>query len=56
MIVDCHTHVMWYPDHVGERFAQETIFSLGLTQKSRASRSGTQRAANPSQKTASTAF
>lgn len=27
MIVDCHTHVMWYPDHVGERFAQEALAS-----------------------------
>ena len=27
MIVDVHTHVMWYPDHVGERFAQEALAS-----------------------------
>ncbi len=27
MIVDCHTHLMWYPDHVGERFAQEALAS-----------------------------
>ena len=27
MIVDCHTHVMWYPDHVSERFAQEALAS-----------------------------
>ena len=23
MIIDVHSHVMWYPDHVAERFAQE---------------------------------
>ncbi len=27
MIVDCHTHVMWYPDHLSERFAQEALAS-----------------------------
>lgn len=27
MIIDVHTHVMWYPDHVGERFAQEALAS-----------------------------
>jgi uncharacterized protein len=27
MIVDCHTHLMWYPDHVGERYAQEALAS-----------------------------
>ncbi|MFO1539558.1 MAG: amidohydrolase family protein [Chloroflexota bacterium] len=27
MIVDVHTHVMWYPDHIGERFAQEALAS-----------------------------
>ena len=25
MIVDCHTHLMWYPDHLSERFAQEAL-------------------------------
>ena len=23
MIVDCHTHLMWYPDHISERYAEE---------------------------------
>ena len=27
MIVDCHSHLMWYPDHVGERYAQEALAS-----------------------------
>ncbi len=27
MIVDCHTHIMWYPDHVAEQFAQEALAS-----------------------------
>lgn len=27
MIVDCHTHLMWYPDHLSERFAQEALAS-----------------------------
>lgn len=27
MIVDCHSHVMWYPDHVGERYAEEALAS-----------------------------
>ena len=27
MIVDCHTHLMWYPDHVSERYAQEALAS-----------------------------
>ena len=27
MIVDVHTHLMWYPDHIGERFAQEALAS-----------------------------
>ena len=27
MIVDIHTHLMWYPDHVAERFAQEALAS-----------------------------
>ena len=27
MIVDVHSHLMWYPDHVGERFAQEALAS-----------------------------
>ncbi len=27
MIVDCHTHVMWYPDHIGEQFAEEALAS-----------------------------
>ncbi|MBI3943513.1 MAG: amidohydrolase [Chloroflexi bacterium] len=26
-IVDCHTHLMWYPDHVGEQYAQEALAS-----------------------------
>jgi len=25
VIVDCHTHIMWYPDHLDERFAQEAL-------------------------------
>jgi len=27
MIIDCHTHIMWYPDHVDERFAEEALAS-----------------------------
>jgi uncharacterized protein len=27
LIVDCHTHVMWYPDHLSEQFAQEALAS-----------------------------
>ncbi len=27
MIVDCHTHIMWYPDHVSEQYAQEALAS-----------------------------
>lgn len=27
MIVDCHSHLMWYPDHVSERYAQEALAS-----------------------------
>jgi uncharacterized protein len=27
MIVDCHTHLMWYPDHVSEEYAQEALAS-----------------------------
>ena len=27
MIVDCHTHLMWYPDHVTEQYAQEALAS-----------------------------
>ncbi len=27
MIVDCHTHLMWYPDHVGEQYAREALAS-----------------------------
>ncbi|MEO7294837.1 MAG: amidohydrolase family protein [Candidatus Limnocylindria bacterium] len=27
MIVDVHTHVMWYPEHVSERFASEALAS-----------------------------
>ena len=27
MIVDTHTHLMWYPDHVSEEFAQEALNS-----------------------------
>jgi len=25
VIVDCHTHIMWHPDHLDERFAQEAL-------------------------------
>jgi len=25
VIVDCHTHLMWYPDHLSERYAQEAL-------------------------------
>src|SRR5260370_33745150 len=38
------------------RHHNRTVFSLGRTQKSRARRSGTRRAARPSRLTASTAF
>ena len=27
MIVDCHTHLLWYPDHMSEQFAQEALNS-----------------------------
>ena len=27
MIVDVHSHVMWYPDHVAEDFAAEALAS-----------------------------
>src|SRR5579871_6535703 len=27
VIVDCHTHVMWYPDHISQQFAQEALDS-----------------------------
>ena len=27
MIVDCHTHLMWYPDHVGQQYAEEALAS-----------------------------
>lgn len=27
MIVDIHTHLMWYPDHIDEQFAQEALAS-----------------------------
>ncbi len=25
MIVDAHTHLMWYPDHIGQRYAEEAL-------------------------------
>ena len=27
MIVDCHTHVMWYPDHLDDRYVDEALQS-----------------------------
>jgi uncharacterized protein len=27
VIVDCHSHVMWYPDHVSQRYAEEALAS-----------------------------
>jgi predicted TIM-barrel fold metal-dependent hydrolase len=27
VIVDCHTHLMWYPDHLSERFVAEALAS-----------------------------
>ena len=27
MIVDVHSHIMWYPDHVGEQWAKEALAS-----------------------------
>jgi hypothetical protein len=27
LIVDIHTHVWWYPDHIGERWASEALAS-----------------------------
>ncbi|GGM61857.1 amidohydrolase family protein [Dactylosporangium sucinum] len=27
MIVDVHTHLMWYPEHISERFAEEALAS-----------------------------
>jgi len=26
-IVDCHTHLMWYPDHVSQQYAEEALAS-----------------------------
>lgn len=27
MIVDCHTHLMWYPDHIAQTTAEEALAS-----------------------------
>lgn len=27
MIVDCHTHIMWYPDHLSKEYAEEALAS-----------------------------
>jgi len=27
LIVDIHTHVWWYPDHIGEKWASEALAS-----------------------------
>jgi predicted TIM-barrel fold metal-dependent hydrolase len=27
VIVDCHSHVMWYPDHISQRYAEEALAS-----------------------------
>lgn len=27
MIVDCHTHLMWYPDHLSQQYAEEALAS-----------------------------
>lgn len=27
MIVDCHTHLMWYPDHLAQQYAEEALAS-----------------------------
>lgn len=27
MIVDCHTHIMWYPDHLSREYAEEALAS-----------------------------
>jgi hypothetical protein len=27
VIVDCHTHLMWYPDHISDRCAEEALAS-----------------------------
>src|SRR3954466_15080660 len=24
-IIDCHTHLMWYPDHISEQYAEEAL-------------------------------
>ena len=29
MIVDCHSHVIWYPDHIGERTAEKIKIEIG---------------------------
>lgn len=26
-IIDCHTHLMWYPDHISEQYAEEALAS-----------------------------
>ncbi len=26
-IIDCHTHLMWYPDHLSEQYAEEALAS-----------------------------
>ena len=25
MIVDAHTHLMWYPEHIGQQYAEEAL-------------------------------
>ena len=27
MIVDCHTHIMWYPEHIADQYAEEALAS-----------------------------
>ena len=26
-MIDCHTHLMWYPDHISEQYAEEALAS-----------------------------
>ena len=26
-LIDCHTHLMWYPDHISEQYAEEALAS-----------------------------
>ena len=34
-IIDCHTHIMWYPDHLSEEYAGEALASKKLVKLKR---------------------